>query len=189
MSGIEILGIAASVLQIADLGGKLSVKLFTFARKIKNADRSIDRISQDIAATGAILHQLGSELKRDEQLRLCSQEAVSTARNLVDECNKIFVDLNKALDGSKSQTQGCKLVLGWKDRLKYPFLEPQIDLLRSNLERLKSSLVVMLNVMIFAEQLRKYALPTHGPELGCFTNCISNQSRSSAPAERAARVD
>jgi hypothetical protein len=27
MSGIEILGIAASVLQIADLGGRLSVKL------------------------------------------------------------------------------------------------------------------------------------------------------------------
>jgi hypothetical protein len=155
MSGIEILGIAASVVQIADLGGKLSVKLFTFSRKIKNADKSIDRVSQDIAATGAILQQLGSELQKDEQLRLCSQEAVSTARNLVDECNKIFVDLNSALDGGKSQTQGSRLVLGWKDRLKFPFLEPQIELLRSNLERLKSSLVVMLNVMIFAEQLRK----------------------------------
>jgi hypothetical protein len=155
MFGIEILGIAASVIQIADLGGKLSVKLFTFSRKIKNAHKSIDSISQDITATGAILQRLGTELKKDEQLRLCSQQAVSTARSLVDECDEIFVDLNSALDGGKSQTKGSRLILGWKDRLWFSFLERQIDLLRANLERLKGSLAVMLNVMIFAEQLRK----------------------------------
>lgn len=66
MSGIEILGVAASVLQIADLGGKLSVRLFTFSRKIKNAYKSIDTVSRDIAATGAVLQQLGSELQKDK---------------------------------------------------------------------------------------------------------------------------
>jgi hypothetical protein len=152
MSGIEILGIATSVLQIADLGGKLSVKLFVFSRKIKNADKSIDSISQDIAATGAVLQQLGNELTKDEYLRLCSDEAVSTTRDLVNDCNKIFLELDDALDGGLS---GNTVVLGWKQRLKYPFLEAQIELLRSNLERLKSSLVVMLNVLIFAGQLRK----------------------------------
>jgi hypothetical protein len=65
MSGIEILGTAASVITVADLGGKLSVKLFTFARKIKNTDESISSIPRDIAATGAVLHQLGNELKRN----------------------------------------------------------------------------------------------------------------------------
>ena len=158
MSGIEILGIAASVLQIAELGASLSVKLFTFSRKIKNADKSINSISRDIAATGAILRQLGNELDKDQNLRLCSQEAVSTANALVEECNIIFEELNVALDGGKSQTTGHKLILGWKDRIRFPFLEPQVELLRSNLERLKSSLVVMLNVLIFAEQLRKYAI-------------------------------
>lgn len=152
MSGLEILGIAASVIQIADLGGKLSVKLFTFSRRIKNADKNIDSISQDIAATGAVLQQLGNELKKDENLRLCSREAVSIAEGLVSDCNKIFSELNGALDGTST---GNKLILGWKQRLKYPFLEPQIDLLRANLERLKSSILVILNVLIFAEQLRK----------------------------------
>ena len=71
MSEIEILGIAASVINVADLGGKLSVTFFTFARKIKNADKSISSISRDIAATGAVLHQLGNELKRNDQTRLC----------------------------------------------------------------------------------------------------------------------
>jgi hypothetical protein len=83
MSGLEILGIAASVLQIAELGGRLSVKHFTFSRKIKNADKNIDSQSQDIAATGAVLLQLGNTLKKDDQTSLCSDEAVTTARNLV----------------------------------------------------------------------------------------------------------
>lgn len=77
MSEIEILGIAASVISVADLGGKFSVTFFTFARKIKNADKSISSISRDIAATGAVLHQLG---KRNDQTRLCSKELVLTAQ-------------------------------------------------------------------------------------------------------------
>ncbi|KAK5102697.1 mitogen-activated protein kinase kinase kinase [Lithohypha guttulata] len=151
MSGIEILGIAAAVLQIAELGGKLSVKLFTFSRKVENAHSSISSISKDIAATGAILQQLSSVLKKDEDLRLCSQEAIETARSLVSDCRKIFTDLDEALGtGSLSN----KYIASLRDRLRYPFLEPHIDLLQANLERLKSSLVVILNVLIFAEQLR-----------------------------------
>jgi len=152
MSGIEILGIAASVLQIADLGAKLSVKLFTFSRKVKNADKTINSISQDIAATGAVLQQLASVLKKDEKSRVCSDQAIQTAKGLVDDCKKIFSELDDALD---NPSPGNKYFSAWKDRLKFPFIEPQIDLLQSNLERLKSSLVVMLNVLIYAEQLRK----------------------------------
>ena len=157
MSGVEILGIAAGVVQIAELGGKLSVKLFTFTRKIKNADRNIDSISQDIAATGAVLQQLGNELKKDEKLRLCSPEAIATARSLMQECHRVFKELDDAVDGKgKGFGSGTKVILGLKQRLKYPFLEPQIDMLKANLEKLKSSLLVMLNVLIFAEQLKKY---------------------------------
>ena len=136
------------------------MKLFTFTRKIKNADRNIDSISQDIAATGAVLQQLGSELKKDEKVRLCSPEAIDTAKLLMEECHKVFKELNDAVDGKgKGLGSGAKVILGLKQRLKYPFLEPQIELLKANLEKLKSSLLVMLNVLIFAEQLKKYVFP------------------------------
>lgn len=114
----------------------------------------MDCISQDIAGTLALLHQLENELKKDEQLHLCSQEAATTVRGLVEDCNKIFSELNEALD---SKSTGHKLIVGWKQRLRYPFLEPQINLLRATLERLKISLLVMLNVLIFAQQLRREA--------------------------------
>src|ERR1700712_1210803 len=129
MSGIEILGIAASVLQLADVGAKLSVKLFVFSRKIKSADKSINRISQDIAATGAVLQQLGKEISKDEHLQLCSNEAMSTAQRLVGDCNKAFSELDDALDGRLTKNT---VVMGWKQRLKYPYMEAQIELLRSN---------------------------------------------------------
>ncbi|KAK6366967.1 hypothetical protein LTS17_010518 [Exophiala oligosperma] len=157
MSGIEILGVAASVIQIADLGARLSVKLFTFSRKIKSADKSIDSISQEIAATGAVLKQLGNELSKDENVELCSKEALATTKGLVDRCMDVFNDLNSSLDGHFSSNS---IVAGWKQRLKFPFLEDQIQLLRANLERLKSSLLVMLNVLIFAAQARRALIET-----------------------------
>ena len=158
MSGIEILGIAASVISVTDLGGKLSVKLFTFARKIKNADKSISSISRDIAATGAVLHQLGNELKRSDQTRLRSKGLVLTAQTLVNECNNIFAELDEALDDKKKTTPCHSNIRSRRKKARYPFLEPRIELLRTNLERLKSSLIVMLNVLIFAEQLSRWAL-------------------------------
>lgn len=159
MSGLEILGIAASVVQIAELGGSLSVRLFTFSRKIKNADRSIDSISKDIAATGSVLQQLGNELNKNESAKLCSPEAISAAKDLIEECRKVFNELNNALGDSATGTgTGGKIVIGLKQRLKFPFIQPQIDLLQATLEKLKSSLLVMLNVLIFAGQVRKFVV-------------------------------
>lgn len=156
MSGIEILGIAASVLQIADLGGKLSVRLFTFSRKIKNADKNIETISRDIAVTGAVLQELGSELEKDGQLGFCSKKAVETAEKLITDCHTIFKELNEALEGVKKDSNGRNIILGWQGRVKWPFLEANIEQLRLNLERLKSSLLVMLNVFILAGQMAEY---------------------------------
>ncbi|KEF52462.1 uncharacterized protein A1O9_11304 [Exophiala aquamarina CBS 119918] len=145
MSGIEILGIAASVLQIADLGGILSVDFPS------SYIPSLERL-KDIAATGAVLQQLASVLEKDEKLRLCSDQAIEITKGLVADCKQIFSELDDALD---NRTTGNKYISAWKDRLKFPCIELQIDLLQSNLERLKSSLVVMLNVLVYAEQLRK----------------------------------
>ncbi|KAK5944618.1 hypothetical protein PMZ80_003901 [Knufia obscura] len=160
MSGIEIIGLAASVVQIAEVGGKLSVKLFTFTRKVKNANKSIDALSQDIAATGAVLKQLGETLSKDASLKVCSQEALDTAKTLVEDTKKVFDGLEKLIDGDEKSSNKFLKGISWKQRLKFPFLEPQIAQVQANLERLKSSLLVILNVLIFAEQLRNQeALP------------------------------
>ncbi len=151
MSGIEIIGLVASVVQIADLGAQLSVKLFVFSRKIKSADKSIQTVSQDIAATGAVLQQLSNELSKDKSAEIVTKEALKTTQDLIASCQNVFTDIDAALDGRISNNS---LVTGWRQRFKFSLVESQVELLRSNLERLKSSLLLMLNVLSFAIQAR-----------------------------------
>lgn len=55
VSGAGIFGIAAAVLQIADLGTRrVPVELFGFARKVRRAAEKSDLVSKDIAATGGL---------------------------------------------------------------------------------------------------------------------------------------
>lgn len=159
MSGVEILGLAASVIQIAELGGKLSVKIFTFTRKVKNANKTIDALSQEIAVTGAVLKQLGETLNKDDSVKVCSQGAIDTAKKLVSDTEKVFKNLDKLLDVEEKSSNKFRKAVTLK-RLKFPFLEPEIEQVQANLERLKSSLLVILNVLIFAGQLRKYVCLT-----------------------------
>ena len=56
--------------------------------------------------------------------------------------------------GGKVKRKG-KVVLNAVEKLKWPFLQPKMELLRGNLERLKSTLVLMLNVLTYARGLRE----------------------------------
>lgn len=62
MPGIEILGVVASALQIAEIGMKLSVKICSFYRQIKDTNRSMESLSNDVSLTCSILHQPGVNL-------------------------------------------------------------------------------------------------------------------------------
>lgn len=173
MSGVEILGLAASVIQIAELGAKLSVSLFTFTRKVKNANKTIDALSQEIAVTGAVLQQLGETLSNDKSVKVCSQEAIDTAKKLVLDTEKVFKNLENLLDVQEKPNSRFRKAVNLK-RLKFPFLESEIEQVQANLERLKSSLLVILNVLIFAEQLRKYAFSSSmdGPTSICGSDVV-----------------
>lgn len=162
MAGIELLGIIASVVQIADVGARLSVKLCTFSHKIKHADENIRNISNDVALTCSVLRELGDNLKKDEESKLCSNHAVQTAESAVNECRRVFTDLEAALDVKALERGGDLTTRGVFKRIgrgiKFSMVESQIELLRTNLERLKSTLLLMLNVIIYAGQLRRYDL-------------------------------
>ena len=61
MTGVEVVGLVASVVQIAQLGVRLSVKLYGFSHKVKHANKSIETISQEIALTGNVLQLLNKQ--------------------------------------------------------------------------------------------------------------------------------
>ncbi|KAH1484994.1 hypothetical protein KXV81_003680 [Aspergillus fumigatus] len=156
MSGLEILGIAASILQIADLGATVSVKLCTFYRQLKSADQSAQSLSSEVALTCSILRQLGENLKQDEQTRLYSAQAFDTAQEVLRECEKVFRRISAAVDESRADATSNALQRAAK-RLGFVLMEKELEVLRGNLERLKSTMLLLLNVIMYAGQVRSRA--------------------------------
>jgi len=155
---IAALGIVASVAQLADFGFKLSVKLFTFSKAVASADTSIKEISNDVSLTSTVLKELCQILKADES-HVVSENAIEATSQTVKECLSIFEQLNDALDKSlenlgllesKGKAKRGKVAL---EKLKWPFKQNKMEFLRSNLDRLKASLTLMLQVLSYARDI------------------------------------
>ena len=148
------LDLIASVLQVADIGVRLSLKVYTFCHASLNADDSITFISKDISHTSAILRELGHCLEKDHDAQLCSENAFRTTSTIFNECRIVFEEVEQALmnkmarmglDGDPGQPK-----LAILERSTWPFLQPKINLLWNKLKELKSTLHIMLNVIIYA---------------------------------------
>ncbi|TVY32320.1 hypothetical protein LOCC1_G007871 [Lachnellula occidentalis] len=155
---IAAIGIVASVVQLADFGFKLSVKLFTFSKAVASADTSIQDISNDVSLTSTVLSELSQILQADES-HVVSENALETTRQTVKECMSIFEQLDHALDRSlrnlgilenKGKAKRGRVAL---EKLKWPFKQNKMELLRSNLDRLKASLALMLQVLSYAREI------------------------------------
>ncbi len=154
------LGIAASIVGIATAGARLSTSLYTFAETASSADKSVKAIALEISLTSAVLEQLGDTLKQDAFAKICSPKAVQTTETIVKECSEVYTEIDAALQKSISSarkhpnpSKGQKMVVSLSERLKWPFLQPKMQLLSGNLERLKSTLLLMLNVLLYAKKI------------------------------------
>jgi hypothetical protein len=107
-----------------------------------------------------VLKELSEILKADTSNHV-SDRAIGAAQQTVTECLAIFEELDKALekslgnlgaldrDGKKKVNKGAATL----ERFKWPFKQTKMDVLRSNLDRLKASLTLMLQVLSYAREL------------------------------------
>ncbi|KAJ5957745.1 hypothetical protein N7501_012024 [Penicillium viridicatum] len=80
ISVFEAVGVAASIIQIVDLG-KLS---------IQNVNQSIQSLSSDVRLTCATMRELGESLKDDYHAKLGSTEAYRTAQHALRQCEEVL---------------------------------------------------------------------------------------------------
>lgn len=145
------IGLVASVIQLAGFGLKLSISLYSFAETVSSADKDMKHIAKDVSLTSAVLNELGENLKNDRQKGIASDNAIKTAREVVHECSEVFREIDTALEKGSGKGTG-KLSFG---KFKWPFLQPKMELLRSNLDRLKSTLILMLHVLTYARKMKQ----------------------------------
>ncbi|KAJ5787957.1 hypothetical protein N7457_002947 [Penicillium paradoxum] len=153
MSGLEIIGVAASIIQVADLGTKLSVKLFTFYRQVQNASETIQLLSNEVALVSAILRELGDSLKEEESSKLCSDEAFQTLERVLDQCRDVLRQIERVV--SATDQSGKSRLQQVTGKVRLVLLEPSLNPLKSNLERLKATMLLLLNVIMFAGNVRR----------------------------------
>lgn len=158
---IAAIGIPASVAKLADYGFKLSIKLFTFSQAVSTADQSIKSISDNVSPTSTVLQELCHIIKLDES-HVASATAVEATQRTVRECLQVFEQLNDALDKSLGNLGKLETGEGKRrfkrgtialEKLKWPFKQAKMELLRSNLERLKTSLTLVLQVLSYARDV------------------------------------
>lgn len=152
----EAVGLIASVASLADFGFKLSVKLFTYGQAMVNADKSIKDISNDISLTSTVLQELSGILKAGSSI--ISAPAVSATENTVQECLSVFKELEAVLESSwtpfKEVNQKSARVERGLERMKWPFKQNKLEPLRANLDRLKASLTLMLQVLSYGQDIQ-----------------------------------
>ncbi|PLB52431.1 hypothetical protein P170DRAFT_402612 [Aspergillus steynii IBT 23096] len=154
MSGIEILGVIAGTLQLAEIGAKLSVKLCLFYREIKDANQSMQSLSSHMSLTSNILHELGITLQQDEHVKNCSEQMILSAQDVLDECKTVFKHIEETIEKQKPGDEKGFLQRGIR-KITVALLERDLDVLKSALERLKSTMLLMLQVLMYAAQLRR----------------------------------
>ena len=151
------LSVATSILQIADVGLRLGLRLYTFGETVANADKAVIAISKDVSLTSSVVQELGEHLKKERETPICSENAIKTAEQIVQECLHVFNELDQVLEKSTTKIGiGGKEKAKWtstvKERFKWPFLQPKMDFLTGNLDKLRATLLLMLNVIIYARQ-------------------------------------
>ncbi|KAK5191872.1 hypothetical protein LTR72_008494 [Exophiala xenobiotica] len=183
------IGLVGTVVGLASAGVKLSLTLYTFSETVSSAGTDIKNIARDVSLTSSVLKELGTNLEQDDQTKLYSSSALQTAKEVVRECESVFIDLEKVMQKatertSKKASKPGKLTLSAFDKLTCPFLQPKMEVLRSNLERLKSTLVLMLNVLTYAKDLRAEKNSSTKDEGGYQKMLIENLIRANQEATR-----
>lgn len=156
MDGVSI---AASIIGIGAAGSQIAIKLYTLASQISTASDRISSISNDVSLTSAVLHQLGELMTTtsiEDGTTIFSQGGLDTTKTSAAMCETIFQDVERAAREASEQVRGRgkftggKLKLSRSERLKWPFLQPSMDILRRDLQEAKGTLMLMLQVNLLA---------------------------------------
>ncbi|MCJ1381241.1 Serine active site containing protein 1 [Xylographa soralifera] len=147
----EALGLAASILQIVSTGVQVSLYLYRFAETVSSAGKALKEISDDITFTTSVLEQLRTTLEAEKHHGTASKEALSTADILVRECSNVFEAIMALVKKHFPEPREGQRSIARMNSLKWPFIQPKIENLRSKLEKHKTKLILMTQVLTFAK--------------------------------------
>ncbi len=113
------------------------------------------RIAKDIALFAQVLKDLGSALERGQGSQIYRGDAYKTSRMIVEEREAVFKEIEEILfkrttkDTSSFETG---ISIPKTERFLWIFRKGRVQLLRSNLESLKSTISLKLADLTYADK-------------------------------------
>ena len=93
MSGLEVLGVAASILQVADIGLRLSKRIYDYADSVASADGRLTRIGKHVDLTSEVVKQVADVFSSGVSEQIVSQKALKLGQDAAEECEEVFGEL------------------------------------------------------------------------------------------------
>ena len=155
MDGVSV---AASLVGIGAAGSQIAIKLYTLATQISTASERITSISNDVSLTSGVLQELGEFMTREtanNDTSIFNQSGLETTKQSAAMCENIFKQIEQAARDASQQLRTKnkfvgKIKLSRSEKVKWPFLQPNIESLRVDLREAKGTLMLMLQIMNLA---------------------------------------
>ncbi|KAF1849092.1 uncharacterized protein K460DRAFT_84958 [Cucurbitaria berberidis CBS 394.84] len=147
----EILGLAASVIQIAGAGAKLSTALYNFTSSAARADQEIRDIAGDVELTSNALESVGEVFETEDAKSIVSKKAIQDANQIIKRCEEVFNEVSQMIEKRTKVGKDGKKSLSIMGKLSWPMREQRVELNRKRLESLKHSLILFLHVLQLAQ--------------------------------------
>ncbi|KAF2681412.1 hypothetical protein K458DRAFT_420584 [Lentithecium fluviatile CBS 122367] len=145
----EVIGLAASIVQIAGAGVQLSTTLYNFVGAASRADSDIADIADDVQLTANTLDSVGKVFERVGGKCVVSKKAIQDAESLIKRCEAVFGEIHQMIDKRRKMGKDGKK-LSTLGKFSWPLKEPRVELLRKRLDSLKASLQLLLQVLLLA---------------------------------------
>jgi len=110
VSGLEAIGVAASLIQVAGVG----LQLATTLRQYIEAKPRLARIAEEINTTAKVLRQVGGAFEESAQTKLCSHEALQDGTDIVQACKTVFSTLETSVNRHLPSSERRRK-LGWPE--------------------------------------------------------------------------
>lgn len=138
--------IIASIIGVAGAGFRLSLVLNAVGSEISNAECDIHSIAKGISLFSLMLKQVGKTM--EEGRTVASQSAIETATEIRDQSQVVFDEIKNMVDLAQGRDeQGNLRSITIAQRVKWCFKKRKVQYLLGQLESLKLSLSIMLQIL------------------------------------------
>lgn len=141
----EILALVSSIVQVASFGLSLSKTLHDYGAAVVGIEKRLKGLDKDIDFTSRIISQLGTRLQDTKVQAIVSEDTIRLTQDAVAECQAIFQAMEDVIAKIRSAGSMAKWTIYFRDS--------KIELLRSNLDRMKGNLNLLMGVIIHGTQM------------------------------------